>query len=157
MRRKAIRAIVLVVVLITLFAGIYLCAVEHQIEFALSFEYTITDKNVGIWEVISQYGFYTEEMFAKEYERSTGEALPLSFDIQEHEYIVCHGYTLKSVSYREENKVGRFTSSRPYYLAKVTLEKAEPMRAYVYELDNRVTIDRDVHINDRTDTIIDRE
>ena len=146
--------IVLIAVMVTLFAGAYLCAVKHQIEYALSFEYTITDKNVGIWEVISQYGFYTEEMFAKEYERSTGEALPISFDIQEHEYIVCRGYTLESVSYREADKVGRFTSSRPYYLAKVTLKKGEPMRAYVYELDNRVTIDRDVHINDRTDTVI---
>lgn len=59
-----------------------------------------------------------------------------------------------SVSYREADKVGRFTSSRPYYYAKVTLKKGEPMRAYVYELDNRVTIDRDIHTNDRTDTVI---
>ena len=148
--------IVLIAMALAILAEIYFFTADHQMKYVLSFEYTIADENVGTWKVISQNGFFTEEMFAKEYELSTGEALPLSFDTHKHEYIVCYGYTLGEVSYREADKVGRFTSNNPYYYAKVTLKKSTDRHVYVYEIDNDagVTIDRDIHTNAGSDTTI---
>lgn len=149
--------IVLIAMALALCAGIYFSLVEHQMVYLLSFEYTIADENVGTWKVISENGFYTQEMFAKEYELATGEALPITFNTHEHEYIVCYGYTLEGVSYRESDKVGRFTSSTPYYYAKVVLKKGADMHVYVYEIDGSVTIDRDIHTNSGDDTVILRQ
>lgn len=149
--------VVLIAMVLALCVGIYFCLAEHQMKYFLLFEYTVDNKNVGTWKVISENGFYTQEMFAKEYELATGEALPITFNTHEHEYIVCYGYTLEGVSYREADKVGRFTSSKPYYCAKAVLKKSSDMHVYVYEVDRSVTIDRDIHTNVGNDTVILRK
>ena len=80
--------------------------------------------------------------------------LPGEIDAANHTYVVCYGFTLEELSYREFDKSGRFTSDTPYYYVKATLKTAPSTLANVYLVDDPIAIDRDMHTNNRRDTII---
>ena len=127
---------------------------ERPIAYSWVYSYKIETPVVGQWRVVSDRGFFTGKNFAQEYALQTGEPLPDEIDTANHTYIVCYGFTLEELSYREMDKSGRFTSDAAYYYVKATLQTAPSALANVYLVDDPIAIDRDMHTNYRRDTMI---
>lgn len=151
-KRLAVCVLVIIVVLIGLLS-IYFYK-ERSIEYSWLYSYEIQTPAIGKWRVISDRGFYTGENFASDYASQTDMPLPGEIDAANHTYVVCYGFTLEELSYREIDKSGRFTSDTPYYYVKATLKTAPSTLANVYLVDDLIAIDRDMHTNNRRDTII---
>lgn len=112
------------------------------------------DAQYGTWSIVSGDGFYTGEMFARDYEAQTGEALPDAIDTDQYSYVVCYGFTLEELYVREGAMSGRFTASRPYYYANAVLRAAPDGEANLYRIHSPTPIDRDPHSNAGDDTAI---
>lgn len=151
-KRVAVNVFVIIVALIGLLS-IYFYR-ERSIEYSWLYSYEIQTPAIGKWRVISDRGFYTGENFASDYASQTDMPLPGEIDAANHTYVVCYGFTLEELSYREIDKSGRFTSDTPYYYVKATLKTAPSTLANVYLVDDLIAIDRDMHTNNRHDTII---
>ena len=153
-----IRKMVAVSLFVIIAASIGLLAIyfykDRSIEYSWLYSYEIQTPTNGKWRVVSHRGFYTGENFANDYASQTDMPLPSEIDTVNYTYVVCYGFTLEGLSYREIDKSGRFTSDTPYYYVNATLKAAPSTLANVYLVDDPIAIDRDMHTNYGRDTII---
>lgn len=154
MNRKTVVVIILAAVFVLVGLTVSHFIRKHKIDYSLALSYATSGDHHGTWNVVSSAGFYTGAMFAADYESQTGERLPESIDTERNTYVVCYGFTLDELFYREGDKSGRFTSSAPYYYAKAVLRTASNKEANIYLIHEQVPIDRDPHSNTGHDTTI---
>ena len=108
----------------------------------------------GTWEIVRDHGFYSRETFINNYEKQTGDVIPNVFEENGCTIVLCYGYTLEKLFYREANMSGRFTGVYPFYYANAYLKPADPNLIYVYIVEDNIRIDRDIHTNNGRDTKI---
>lgn len=143
MNRKYMVVIVLFVTII-LSIKIYSLYCGHSVRYSLIFTYDKTFLG-GIWEIVSDSGFYSTKTFVDKYEKQTGSTLPAIFDEVGHTYVLCYGYTLEELFYREVDKRGPADERYSYYYARGVLRPADPQLVYVYLVEDSVKLDYNIH------------
>ena len=155
MKRRRIAIPILIATLVLLGLTAFHFGRKHSMDCSLALTYAVTtDARHGTWSIVSNDGFYTGAMFERDYEAQTGEGLPETIDTDQNTYVVCYGFTLEELYYREGGMSGRFTGSRPYHYAKAVLRSASDGEVNVYLVHDPASIDRDPHSNTGDDTAI---
>ena len=153
MKKKSVYAIVLALALLICVAAVY-SSIKHELGYSLAYTYTMPEMSTETWRIVSDTGFWTKEMYAAEYESAIGASLPEEILIRPCSYVVCYGYTLEKLYYKEDEKSGRFTSDSPYYYAHAVLKPGMDSEVNVYRVEDQIRIDRDPHTNTGDDTVI---
>lgn len=135
---------------------LWLCN-EHEIDYqhVLSIETNIPllrpndYKWTRGWDGVFDTGFVTPEIFEKKFYEFTGKYIDTicDMDYDKFTYIVCYGFELNKLTYREIDLVGRFTGAYPWYIGKAYLnDNCEPNQLTIYKIDHFL-IGQDPHIN----------
>lgn len=152
MSRKNIVVLVLFAVII-LSTKIYNLYREHSVNYSLVFTYDNVELYGG-WQIVSDNGYYATEAFSNRHEKQIGSMLPPIFDEVGHTYILCYGYNLEKLFYREIDRNGQAGDKHSFYNAQAVLRPADSQLVYVYLIEDSVNLDRDIHSNDGKDTTI---
>ena len=101
------------------------------------------------WDGVFETGFFSPEIFEKRFYELTGKFIGdiCEMNYDDYTYIVCFGFELHKLTYRECDMVGRFTGPYPWYIGKAYLsDDCDPSQLTIYKIDH-FRIGQDAHRN----------